>query len=190
MKSQCYIGLVHYPTYNKNKEVITTAITNFDIHDISRSAKTYEISGYFVIHPAETQQELVRDMLGYWRDGFGSAYNPDRKDALSILSLADSVQVAREKIKQETGQEPILMGTDAGESEKRLTYKAFRETQFERPILLLFGTGWGMTKELMKELDYILEPIRGCGEYNHLSVRSAVAIILDRMFGENWWAEK
>lgn len=187
MKSLCYLGLVHYPIYNKNKETIATAITNFDVHDISRSARTYDLAGYFLIHPLEIQQELVRDMLGYWQEGFGSTYNPDRKTALSVLSLINSVSEAKEKIKQETGLEPILIGTDAGEGSKRLSYSKFRETEFERPILLLFGTGWGMTQELMDQLDFVLDPIRGRGDYNHLSVRSAVAIILDRLFGENWW---
>lgn len=187
VKPLCYLGLVHYPIYNKNKETIATAITNFDVHDISRSAKTYELSGYFLIHPLEIQQELVRDMLGYWQEGFGSTYNPDRKTALSVLSLINSVSDAKEKIKKETGLEPILIGTDAGEGTKRLTYRDFRKTEFDRPILLLFGTGWGMTQELMDQLDFVLDPIRGCGDYNHLSVRSAVAIILDRLFGENWW---
>ena len=37
----------------------------------------------------------------------------------------------------------------------------------------------------MNMSDYILEPIRANSKYNHLSVREAVAIILDRLFGEN-----
>lgn len=189
-KTRCYLGLVHYPTYNKNKEVIATAITNFDIHDISRSSRTYGLDGYFIIHPLKAQQELVEDMMSYWQKGFGSTYNPDRKNALSILSLVDSIEAAKEKIRQETGLEALLMGTDAGEGSKRLSYGEFREIEFERPILLLFGTGWGMTEELMDQLDYVIEPIRGNGDYNHLSVRSAVAIILDRLFGENWWDRK
>ena len=48
----------------------------------------------------------------------------------------------------------------------------------EAPYLILFGTGWGLTSE-------ILEPIRGKTKYNHLCVRSAVSIILDRLLGEN-----
>ena len=184
---KCYVGLVHYPIYYKNIETIATAITNFDIHDISRSSRTYHISGYFVIHPLEAQQELVKDMLGYWQEGFGSTYNPDRKNALSILSLVESVEAAKAKIYAETGLEPILMGTDAAEGERRLSYQDFRKREWDRPILLLFGTGWGMTEEIMDQLDHILDPIRGRGQYNHLSVRSAAAIILDRMFGESWW---
>ena len=53
----------------------------------------------------------------------------------------------------------------------------------EDPLLMLFGTGWGLTKEVKAEADFRLEPIEGKG-YNHLSVRSAVAIILDRLLGE------
>lgn len=186
MRQKYYVGLVHSPIYNKNKEIIATAITNFDIHDISRSAKTYGFSGYFVIHPLEAQQELVVDMLKYWRDGYGSTYNPDRKEALSILSLVASIEEAKEKIKEETGLDPVLIGTDAGEGERRLPYKEFRQKDFDRPILLLFGTGWGMTTEWMDQLDYVLDPIRGAGDYNHLSVRSAAAIIFDRLFSEDW----
>ena len=32
-----YVGLVHYPIYNKRMNVIAGAVTNFDIHDISRT---------------------------------------------------------------------------------------------------------------------------------------------------------
>lgn len=60
----------------------------------------------------------------------------------------------------------------------------------DTPIFILFGTGFGMTKEMMKKFDYIVEPIYGAGTYNHLCVRSAVAIILDRLLGEPWWNKK
>jgi hypothetical protein len=58
-----YIGLVHYPVYNKNDEIITTAITNFDIHDIARTARTYNTAGYFIIHPLENQQMLANEII-------------------------------------------------------------------------------------------------------------------------------
>jgi len=34
-------------------------------------------------------------------------------------------------------------------------------------------------------MDMLLEPIEGYTDYNHLSVRSAAAIILDRLLGKN-----
>ena len=51
-------------------------------------------------------------------------------------------------------------------------------------LIICFGTGWGLTEEFIRSADYILEPIRGTTDYNHLSVRSAAAIILDRLLGE------
>jgi hypothetical protein len=50
-------------------------------------------------------------------------------------------------------------------------------------FLLLFGTAWGLTEEVFTMVDGILPPITGSGDYNHLSVRSAVAIMLDRILG-------
>ena len=46
---------------------------------------------------------------------------------------------------------------------------------------MLFGTGWGLEKSILTEADYVLDPIEGVGEYNHLPVRAAIAIILDRL---------
>jgi len=46
-----------------------------------------------------------------------------------------------------------------------------------------FGTGRGRAREVLQESDYILAPIEGVLDYNHLSVRSAAAIVLDRMMG-------
>ena len=49
------------------------------------------------------------------------------------------------------------------------------------PQVILFGTAWGLAPELLDSADQVLKPIEGTGRYNHLSVRSAVAIILDRL---------
>ena len=47
--------------------------------------------------------------------------------------------------------------------------------------VLVFGTAWGLAEELIELCDYTLEPIKGAGSYNHLSVRSAASIYLDRL---------
>ena len=49
------------------------------------------------------------------------------------------------------------------------------------PHLIVFGTAWGLAPEIFDGVDATLEPITGNTGYNHLSVRSAVAVILDRM---------
>ena len=57
------------------------------------------------------------------------------------------------------------------------------DERIDQPYLLLLGTGWGLTEECFASADLILEPIAGNGTYNHLSVRSAAAIMLDRLRG-------
>lgn len=189
MAAGVYLGLVHYPIYNKNDEIIATAITNFDIHDISRTSRTYDIKRYFVIHPLESQADLTREMLSYWRDGFGGQYNPDRKEAFSILEIAPDITAVIDAIRTLEGIEPLVVTTDARKYDNTVTYRQLRQTieSGDKPCLLLFGTGWGIEKAVMAQFDYILEPIYGRGDYNHLPVRSAVAIILDRLLGSEWW---
>ena len=184
-----YIGLVHYPIMNKHKDVITTAITNYDIHDIARASITYDVSKYFVIHNIPAQRELAAIIMEHWKSGFGSTYNPDRKDAFTGVELVNSIAVAVRTIEELEGVKPIVATTDARTYDNTISYARMREhlENERRPVLVLFGTGYGMTKETMESFDYILEPIYGHGEYNHLSVRSAVSIILDRLRGEAWW---
>jgi hypothetical protein len=185
-----YIGLVHYPIYNKQGTIITTAVTNFDVHDIARTARTYNIVKYFIIHPLESQAALVREILDYWRQGFGGQYNPDRKEAFQIIQLIPDIKQACAAITELEGQPPLIVTTDARTYPNSVAYGQLRETitRGDSPVLLLFGTGWGIEESVMKQFHYILDPIHGGGEYNHLPVRSAVAIILDRLLGEKWWS--
>ena len=62
---------------------------------------------------------------------------------------------------------------------------AYDKLQHEGPLLLILGTGWGLTGELMAGCDARLAPIQAASDYNHLSVRSACAIILDRLYGDH-----
>ena len=52
-------------------------------------------------------------------------------------------------------------------------------------MLLVFGTGWGLAGEVIAGADALLEPVRAreATGYNHLSVRAACAILLDRLRG-------
>ena len=166
-----------------------TAVTNFDIHDIARTARTYDVKKYFLIHPLKVQEEIIKKITGYWQHGFGRVYNPDRSEALDRVQYLPDIASAVAEIKKLTGKEPVTITTDARIYPNTITYKAARQMLHEgdRPVLVLFGTGFGMEKETMAAFDYILEPVYGPSNYNHLCVRSAVAIILDRLAGEAWW---
>lgn len=184
-----FLALVHYPVYNRNMKVITSSVTNFDIHDIARTAKTYNIKKYFLIHPQKNQAELIEKVISYWQEEPAKSYNPDRSKALSIVECKETIEEAINEIVALTGKKPITVATDAGTYPNNVGYRKMRETiqEGDAPILLLFGTAFGVDKETMASFDYILEPVYGCCDYNHLCVRSAVAIILDRLAGEAWW---
>ena len=186
-----YVALLHYPMYNKRMEIVATSITNLDLHDIARACRTFQVKRFFVVHPAKGQQQLIRDILGYWQEGFGGQYNPDRREAMSTISLCHDLQEVLMQIGQETAQEIKTVATDARTHPNTVSYRDLRAeiSRHDRTWLLLFGTGWGISGELMAECDYILEPIGVNSDYNHLSVRSAVAIILDRLLGEPWYED-
>ena len=119
-------------------------------------------------------------------DGWGATYNPKRKAALELMQVVDSLDTALDDLEKSYGKRAKIVVTGAhgranSISSARLG-ELFRDAA--QPYLLLFGTGWGMTEEIFSRADYVLEPIRGRGSYNHLSVRSAAAIILDRLLGE------
>lgn len=188
-KPKVALALVHYPVYNKHMEIITTSITNLDIHDVARSSRTYNAQRYYLIHPVQTQQELAGDIINYWQKGFGAQYNSDRSEALGLVQIKPDIEAACRDLEELWGERPALVTTDARTYPNTISYTKMREQIWSgKPILLLFGTGWGMDEATMKKAEYILEPIYGGGEYNHLSVRSAIAIILDRLLGESWWS--
>lgn len=188
-KAKVYIALLHYPMYNKRMDIVTTSITNLDLHDIARAARTYDVDGFLVVHPSENQHNLLKEIVSYWQEGYGGQYNPDRKEAFDILKTFYSFEEALEYIESETGQKPVTVATDARVYPNTVSYKKLKQKikEEEKAFLILFGTGWGIKKELMESSDYILEPVEPERTYNHLSVRSAVAIILDRLLGEDWY---
>ena len=50
--------------------------------------------------------------------------------------------------------------------------------------VFIFGTGWGLHPEVLDKADAVMTPITGGDDgWNHLSVRSAVSITLDRFYG-------
>lgn len=183
--SDVFIALIHHPVYDKQHAVVMTSITNMDIHDIARSALTYGVRRYFIVNPVRTLQALAEKILDHWQTGHGSTYNTTRRDALSIVTLADTLDEVKETIRQTAGQPPRVIATTARNGRGRLGFGDLRAqlAQDDPPVLLLLGTGWGLTDEVLADADAVLEPIQGRGAYNHLSVRAAAAILLDRLLG-------
>jgi hypothetical protein len=178
------IALVHHPVVNKRAEIIGSAVTNLDIHDIARTARTYGVAEYFIATPYEDQQNLVKELLSHWETGHGSTYNPARKEALSIVRLVASLQIAISGLTEKYGKRPMLVTTSAVQRQTTIGYQEVSELLRNRePILLVFGTAHGLAPEVLSLSDATLPPIKGGTEYNHLSVRSAASIIIDRLLG-------
>jgi tRNA (guanine37-N1)-methyltransferase len=182
-KNNLYVGLVHHPVYNKFGDVVTTSITNLDIHDIARSCLTFGAKKFFIINPLESQKQLYERILKFWNTEIANQYNPDRVKALSIIDYQYDLESA---LKQINSQEEncAVISTTAMELEGQLRIENFGK--LDRPVFLLFGTGNGLTREIHEFADHVLEPIRGIGDYNHLSVRSAIAIILHRITSDKY----
>jgi len=178
-----YLALVHHPVYDKNGAIVTTAVTNMDVHDIGRSARTFGVRGYYVCTPVVTLRRLVDRIIRHWEVGPGATYNPNRKDALALVRQAPELDAAIAEIERETGRMPRVVATSARDGERRLTFDALRARLAAdgAPELLVFGTGWGLAQAVIDRCDDVLEPIRSSTGYNHLSVRSAAAIMLDRL---------
>lgn len=179
------VALVHYPVCNKNKETIGSAVTNLDLHDIARAGRTFGIDNYYIVTPYQDQQQLVQEILDHWLVGHGATYNDDRREALSIVRLCPDLATLYAQVTEKWGQRPAILATCARTQANTVSYERTRERLLAgEPILLLFGTGWGLISEVMQDVDATLPPIGGCEEYNHLSVRSAAAIILDRLLAK------
>ena len=179
------VALIHYPVVNKNKEIISSAFTNLDIHDIARAAKTYGVERYFIISPHEDQLALLDELVEHWRNGYGSKYNPARRQALNLLQVAKTLDDATEAMTQLYGKKPVKVATSAIPRDNNLSYGELRtKLQTRQPVLLLLGTAHGLAPQVIEESDYTLQPIDGGTGYNHLSVRSAAAIMLDRLLAK------
>jgi hypothetical protein len=181
------VALVHYPVINKNREPIASAVTPIDLHDIARASRTYGIQRFYVVTPLEDQKRLTRQVIGHWVTGVGGEYNPTRKEALELISIADTVdEVLADMEQREKGKAKTVV-TCAKQQPGSISFGRFQEMLKvdTPPYLLIFGTAWGLSPQFIESADYILEPIKGNTDYNHLSVRSAASIILDRLLGRD-----
>ena len=186
MRSDLYIILVHHPVLDKNGTIVTTALTNMDIHDIARSAFTFGVRRFFVVHPVRALQALAEKILEHWESGYGSTYNTTRKEALSLTSVQSDLDDALIEIERLSGRRPWVVVTSARSDGGSIGFEELRRRldDSSEPCALILGTGWGLAPAVLERADARLEPILGTGDYNHLSVRAAAAIILDRLRGK------
>jgi tRNA (guanine37-N1)-methyltransferase len=183
-----YVALVHGDVLiGGDRPVGTTSVTSIDLHDISRSSSTYGIKQFFVVTPLIDQQKIVRKLLDFWMS-HGITYNRNRHEAIQILTMTDTIEQTIAEITEKEGKAPVVIATSAmmlPDTQMLTYYDQAKAWHSDRPVLLVFGTGKGLRPEFIKSCDYQLLPIEGFTQFNHLSVRSAVATVLDRWLGIN-----
>jgi len=181
------VALVHHPVLDRLGDHVTSAVTNMDVHDIARACRTYDVARYYIVTPIEAQWQVVERILEHWTKGAGARRVPARAEALARVELVPSLTKARTRAQERFGASPTLLSTGAspGPHIERRSYQDARAAMYEdEPTLLVFGTGHGLAQPALAQCAATLPPIRP-GRYNHLSVRAAVAITLDRLFGDD-----
>jgi hypothetical protein len=164
---------------------VITAITNLDVHDLARSARTYGCERYYIVHPIEAQRDLVQKITTHWLEGSSGRRIPDRKEALALVRAVPSLEDVFAEMGGRSAVE--VWATAARDVGVRLAMDEARARLNEtgKPIVIVFGTGWGLAPSVIEAADAALAPIRALAPtgYNHLSVRAACAITLDRLLG-------
>jgi hypothetical protein len=187
------IALVHHPVLDKAGAVVTSAVTNIDVHDLSRSARTFGATDFFVTTPIEAQRRLVETILGHWTEGSSAQRIPSRKDALEIVRVVPSLDDAIASLGGRDQVEVWVTAAREAGGHRLSNYAAARAriaADDPRSILIVFGTSWGLASSVVDAADARLPPIVGVAGYNHLSVRAACAITLDRLFGSEHLGER
>lgn len=181
------VVLLHESMVDKRGRLVTTSLTLNDIHDFSRSCTTYGVRNVYIAHPSNSIRRLARRFLEHWQTGYGKTYNANRTEALEETEVVYDLDEAVSRIDARTKKMPKLIATSAKDGPGRVAYSEMTNlmmADLAQPYLLMFGTGWGMSEQLLERADYFIKPILGPVPYNHLSVRSACAITLDRLFGK------
>ena len=178
-----YLALVHAPVLNKFGEVTAVSLTNLDVHDIGRVSRTYGAGGLAVVTPLEDQQAMLARLLGHWTGGAGGRGNPDRAEALDRVAGLPDLDAAVDWVAAQAGSRPKVVATSA-RGAGDLTLPRVREWIAAGPVLLVLGTGHGLAPAVLEKVDGVLRPLRPLGGYNHLPVRAAAAILLDRLLGD------
>lgn len=177
------VALVHGPVMDRHGGVQTTALTNLDIHDIARSSRTYDCAAFYVVTPVEAQRVQAQHIVGFWEGEQGQKRNKDRTEAMSRVVVVTSVDEAVAAETKLLSKKPLLVATSA-KPQGAVPYAELRaRIDAGEDVLLLFGTGHGLAPVVLDACDFVLAPLLGPDDWNHLSVRSAGAIILDRLRG-------
>ena len=184
--------LVHYPVSLWPKKIGASSLTNLDIHDIARISRSYAMGSFYPVTPLRDQLRVLEEILRHWTRGPGGTGNADRAQALGLVQPATSLEEAVAHMTAQHGTRPRLVASSAvwpakGKASQPgrmpMTPRDVRRWCDQGPVMLCLGTAQGLAPEVLEQCEGTLRPVRFLG-YNHLSVRSAAAILADRILGD------
>jgi hypothetical protein len=178
---QLSVALVHHPVIDRRGDEITSTVDHFDVMDGSRLSLTYPVRRLWVVNPVPAQRALVERLI---RHGTREAERDEARGAFSKTAWAPDLDAVIEAHERELGRRPTVVATSARASARDVELAAVRDRLHGgEPMLLLVGKAWGLAPRLLDAADLRLRPIDAGTGYNHLSVRSAMAILIDRLLG-------
>src|SRR5437762_8403967 len=130
-----------------------------DVHDLARIGRTYGVRGIYIATPVRALRLLADKILEHWRTGFGAEYNVTRREALALVRTVVDLDAAILEVERGAGERPVLVATTARDTDGRISFVELRArlATSAAPALLVLGTGWGLTTELLKRAASTLE---------------------------------
>lgn len=176
--------LFHYPVRLEKHRIGASSLTNLDVHDIARISRSYGMGSFYVLTPLEDQLGLLRKILAHWLAGGDT----DRSRALQLVRPVLNFEEMEADAVKTHGIRPVYVAASAQWQQTRCATKVVcagnvRAMLATGPVVICLGTARGLAPEVMAECDAVLRPLRFLSD-NHLSVRSAAAIIADRVLGD------
>ena len=175
------VALVHYPCRDRMGAEIAASVDWVDFFDAGRVTLVYGVRPLYVVQPVEAQKALLTRLMTHGTKDDRDADTRGRFDhAVIVDALAEAVTHATERF----GARPTIVATTARQADNRVSFAALRaKVQAGEPVLVLVGKASGLADSVLQGADACLEPISGGTGFDHLPVRGAFAIALDRLLG-------
>jgi tRNA (guanine37-N1)-methyltransferase len=175
------VALVHHPVIDRRGDEIASTVDHFDVMDASRLSLAYPMRRLYVVTPVPAQRDLVERLI---RHGTQAAGRDELRGEFSKTAWAPDLDAVIAEHERELGVVPTVVATSARGSTRDIGFGALRERlRGGEAFLLLLGKAWGLAPWVLEAADLQLEPIDAGTGFNHLSVRSAMAIAVDRLLG-------
>lgn len=174
------VALVHSPVLNRKGETIASTVDAYDFFDACRLSLTYPMSGLWVVNPIEGQRAVIERLL---RHGQRMAGRSEERGQFHKTAHVAQLHDVVDAVTKREGAPPTVVATTAKQREGAVPIATVRQAIEAGPVVLIIGKAWGLAEPVFERADWVLEPIETGTGFNHLSVRSAMAILVDRLLG-------